>query len=749
MGTHFSSDPVATHVYDPARVEREWQARWIQMDAHQTRARTKGTDDAYVFVTPPFTSGDAHLGHVRSYTLGDAYARFRRAQGAAVLFSLGFDTFGLPTELRAAENGMSPRDWVDHCCRRMRGQFESLGLSFDWSRMAVASEPDVYRWTQWLFLVLLQAGLVYRRGGQVAWCDGCETSLASAQAEKGRCWRCDRAVRLVYRTQWYLRTSAYNEENEQRLRELSRWNKAAIGAQRAILGRTEGFEFDLRGIDGSKLTVFTPYREELSQATFVALSPNHPELARWVSDADGEKRLSELRVGGLRRSDRSAQRAQTLDTGARVWTADMRHSLPVLVSSLVDGRYGALAAVGIPEVDQLDRLVAEQCGTALERPWGVAPEALQFRPAASYRAGDFSISRERAWGAPMPIVNCEFCGAVPVPLDQLPVLLPEQLGPHPGRSRLADHAGFVQCSCPACGSSARRETDTIDCHMDATWCYVVLAVPAAERGTEMFSHPEARRWLPVEQLIHGADIGGFILNMRMGAKALREIGVQDFPGDGEPFEGALMHGMVNLGGRKMSKHLGNVVSLEELVGRVGADAVRFAILFAAAPAKNIDWADDAERTVHHSARFLKELWRYGEPRLRAWRCELDAGIDGSEQPRAELQAACTKSLRRTTRSFERLDIHRACRNVIDLLASIQRFEEGQASGGDLDVRDRQAIAHALSLLVRMLFPLAPHIAEELWRSAGHAEPLAGQAFWPSPTGSPLASAPALHDAEAI
>src|SRR5690242_14428428 len=285
--------------YDPALVERKWQEAWRSANAFQTPPEAvEGVKDVHVLNSHPFTSGAAHMGHVRSYSIGDSQARFRRTRGDAVLYSLGFDAFGLPAELGAIEHGLPPREWVDTCAARMREQFDALGFSFDWSRTFMSCDEDIYRWSQWLFLVLLDGGFIYEREGSIDWCENCRTVLARAQAEGGQCWRCHEPVRLVRRSQWYVRGSAYAEENDRRLEELVHWNKGAIGAQRSVLGRVDGVELDANTLDGRKLTLFTPHADAVARAELALLSPNHPEIEGWTAAPGVREQLAGLRDAG-------------------------------------------------------------------------------------------------------------------------------------------------------------------------------------------------------------------------------------------------------------------------------------------------------------------------------------------------------------------------------------------------------------------------------------------------------------------
>jgi leucyl-tRNA synthetase len=706
--------------YDAAAVEVSRQAAWSRDDAFATPVPGDGRQGVYIKPSSPFTSGNLHMGHVRDYAIGDSYARFRRARGDAVLFGFGFDAFGLPAEMAAIERKVAPADWVEGCGERMLGQMRRLGFSFDYDRVFYSSDEAQYRWSQWLFLTLLEAGLIYRDDATVDWCDHCQTTLAALQVEDGRCWRCHNEVRLIRRPTWFLRITPYLEENDRRLPELENWDEISLSTQRYILGRSDGVEIDVRGPGGAPLTVFTPHRDVVTGSTFVLLSPRSPELEAWPVEAGVVEKLDELRSGGWERSARDARSVPLVDTGLSATVPWGGEPLPIVVSPLVDARFGPTAVLGMPEADEADAILAERLSRtpgsgakeASAEPW---PEV---RTAVRYRASDFSISRQRFWGTPIPVINCEECGPVPVPEADLPVVLPRDIEPTGEGNPLAERPDFVDVECPHCGGAAKRETDTLDCHFDALWLWVPSAVPPEARAEEMFTHPDLRRWLPSERLVAGADSGSFVFDQRVVTKALRDIGPFAFLERGEPFAGCLFHEMVIADGRKMSKHLGNVVDPDELVERYGADTVRLAVLYAAGPAKTLNWNDGALR---FASRFLYNVWDYAHKRFEA---VADAPVDeeaaaDTEFLRERLCKWCDNGLERITADIEDLQMHKAVRNVTRLFERIQDFEKRVvARRGGLSRPDAEAQVAALLLLARVLAPFAPHAAEEILASGG-------------------------------
>jgi len=728
--------------YDPAELEAARQAAWSERDACATPETGDGARSIYIKPSSPFTSGKLHMGHVRDYSIGDAYARFRRARGDDVLFGFGFDAFGLPAEMAAIERKIPPAEWVESCGERMLDQMRRLGFSFDYERVFYSSDEAQYRWSQWLFLTLLEAGLIYRDDTTVDWCDHCRTTLAALQVEDGRCWRCHNEVRLIRRPTWFLRITPYLEENDARLSELEEsWDEISLSTQRYILGRSDGVEVDLGDDGGPSLTAFTPHPDAVARASFVLLSPRHPEVEAWVGDPAVAEQLNELRSGGWERSARDARSVPLVDTGTAVNAPWSGAPLPVVVSPLVDARYGPTAALAIPAVDEADAALAARIPRLGGAPTGdevpdaggssPAPGSVpESRPAVRYRAADFSISRQRFWGTPIPIVNCESCGPVPVPEQDLPVVLPRDVEPTGEGNPLAERAEFVDVACPRCGEPAKRETDTLDCHFDALWLWVPSAVPPAARAEQMFSHPDLQRWLPSERLVAGADSGGFVFDQRVVTKALRDIGPFSFMEQGEPFSGCLFHEMVIADGRKMSKHLGNVVDPDELVEQYGADTVRLAVLYAAGPAKTLNWNDGALR---FASRFLHNVWIYSQARFEGREAapeDAEAAAD-TEFMRERLRKWCDNGLSRITEDLGELQMHKAVRNVTRLFERIQDFEKRVIQRrGALCRADAEAQVAALKLLAQTLAPFAPHAAEGLLMAAGESDGDALPGTWP-------------------
>ncbi len=453
------------------------------------------------------------------------------------------------------------------------------------------------------------------------------------------------------------------------------------------------------------------------------ISPRYAELGAWVTDPAVARELEEMRTGGWERAEREADLVPVLDTRRTVSAPAGGGSLPVLVSPLVDSRFGPTAVLGIPERDRTDETIAQRLSLdSNETSEDDATPSLEVdvRPAVRYRARDFSISRQRYWGSPVPIVYCESCGTVPVPRDQLPVLLPENRKPTGAENPLVSDASFVETTCPRCGAAAKRETDTLDCHFDSLWLWVPACVPADEREKaleEILALRDLRAWLPSERLVAGSDSGNFMFDQRITTKALRDIGPLAFLSHGEPFSGATMHEMVIRDGRKMSKHLGNVVEPDELVEEVGADTLRMAVLYAARPQRSLNWSESA---VTHCHRFLQALWAFCQTQLAIDPAELTACEDDppklqTDHLRRKLLKWCDTGTSRISAALAELEMHIAVRDVMRLYERIEKDFHAAAvrKRGSLSREDHEATLEALRVLVEALEPLAPHIAAEL------------------------------------
>ncbi|HLM85992.1 MAG TPA: class I tRNA ligase family protein [Solirubrobacteraceae bacterium] len=697
------TEPIADHT--PRSHERHWQQRWRETQAFATPGPQDERSPAYVLSDCALAS-DASLGQLRGLTIADACARFLRARGRAVLFSVGFDAFGPRAELHARSSGMQPHEWALHTRARIQRQLEALGCSCDWKRAFASSDDAHYRWTQSLFLAMLERDLIYR-------------------AEPG----------------WLMRMSRYASGDERDLEALGGWDTAALEAQRAVLDRVEGVEIRASTFGGEELIVFTPHADAVEQAKFVAVSPAFPQVERWLSDPELSAQVAAMRATT---HDRESDEPPVIVTEQLAVVPGAAGILPIVVSPIVDSRFGATAALGIPELDAVDAAIAKRLPAPTGVAWKTSSSSASAHPATRSRMRDVPISRPRAWGAPIPLVHCPACGTQPVRASELPVRLPEDLSiAREDDNPLAARADFYGAVCPSCGGSARRETDTIDPRLDRMWMWLAVCVPAEHRASTMMNDPEYARWLPAQRLIAPVDAAAGVFERRVLARIMQDIGeLPPLPG-GEPFSGALPYASVRVGENTISVRFGDMLDLDQLLTRVGADAVRLAMLHGASAGRALPWSEESLRFCE---RFLQALRDYAEPRLREWaripgRTAIDARIDTSDKLCRRLAHWCAVACEKVTSQLERSELQRATHNVVRLLERVRDFEStvlplrgrivigDGCEHGELDAREREAIVFALLLLVRLLAPLAPYIAEELWAAAGNTT-LVGEAAWP-------------------
>jgi leucyl-tRNA synthetase len=609
------------------------------------------TTDAYVFVTSPAVGGELDLTRLRGYALADAHARFRRARGEDVLFTLAFDSFAAEP---APGGGQDGHEWAAERCVELRRRLDELGFSFDWDRALLTSDPNVYRWSQWLFVTLLEADLAYQRG------DG-----------------------------WYLRNGRFHEENDRRVGDVEGWDDSVRAAQRALLHRIDGFDFDAKALDGTTLSVFTGHPDAIADAEFVGLSARLPELDAWLEDTEVRRRVEELRARDW--NDTPIEQMPVVEIGMSVQVPSVAQPLPIVVSPAIDVRFGPAAILGIPSADPVDKTLAKRLPKTGGLAWKVESKPPKTTSAVRYLTDDMPLSSAGTFGPPLPVVGCERCGAVPVPLEQLPV-----------ESPIAGAAS--ETVCPRCDGPASRAAETIHPRLGAAWLELALATPPAERAGAMFDSQELVRRLATSQTVLGPAEDKALLDMRTIAKALRDLGPLAFLVDGEPHGPALSHGPLAFDDR----------SVAALLDEHGADALRFALLFAAAPGKPYSGGADA---VRQAGVFLDGLEEFARPRIHDGFA--DACIDGEDGLRRRLAGWCDTAIARVTENIERLELHRATRNVMELLDRIRDYEQRvEHHRGELTGLDRDASDAALLTLLLLLAPLAPALAGDLWRRAG-------------------------------
>ena len=728
--------------YDATAIEAKWQRIWEDARAFyvDNPGRASGDDDrkSYVLEMLPYPSGELHMGHVLNYTLGDVLTHHRRRSGLTVLRPMGFDAFGLPAENAAIKEGIEPRHSTDAHIAKITSQMRRLGWAIDWPRVVATHEPDFYRWTQWLFVRFFERGLAYRALAPVKWCPNDQTVLANEQVEDGRCFRCGWEVESRNLEQWQYAITRYADELLDEMRLLESWPESILAMQRNWIGRSEGADILFRIPDLDRdIEVFTTRPDTIFGATFFVLAPEHSLIPQLVAGLPDEEAVLSYAKHAAARStaDREQKEKDGIFTGRYALNPATGEQIPIWIADYVLMEYGTGAIMGVPAHDERDHAFAAKYGLPVVQVVApadgdvpdegafvahspnevlvnsgdfsglAAPDGKQkivewlhgkglAAPAIRFRLRDWLLSRQRYWGCPIPIVYCDGCGLVPVPDDELPVLLPEVDDYLPkGKSPLAAAEDWVATTCPKCGGPAQRETDTMDTFVDSSWYFIRYADP---RNEEAPWDPElANFWLPVDQYIGGKEHAVLhLLYSRFFVKVLQEMGLLAFR---EPFLRLFNQGDVRYLGKRMSKSRGNVISPDDVVDRHGADAVRLYILFMGPADQAMEWTDSGIEGIE---RFLKRLWRIVHEVI-----ELAPAGDPGAGPLA----------RKTHVTIARVsdDISRRFSFNTPIAALMELLNE-------LSPRpDDQAARFAAETAVSLIQPYAPHIAEELWEKLGH------------------------------
>jgi leucyl-tRNA synthetase len=741
--------------YEPHAIERKWQEVWTEEGTWEVpNPGEPGFDpdapESYVLEMLPYPSGEPHMGHLKNYSMGDVLAHFRRRNGMRVLHPMGYDAFGLPAENHAIKTGEHPALSTEKSIGEFRRQFRSWGISIDWRREFGTHEPSYYRWTQWIFLKLYERGLAYRKRAPVKWCPNDQTVLANEQVVNGRCERCGCPVVVKQLEQWFLRITDYADRLLADLEELD-WPQRVVTMQRNWIGRSEGSEVIFKCEEPPlDFAVFTTRPDTLFGATFFVLAPEHPDLEQLVRGTEHERAVLDYiqTVAAESVEDRAdTEREKTgVFTGRYVVNPVNGERIPVWVSDYVLMEYGTGAIMAVPAHDQRDFEFAEKFGLEIRRVVepadgeaapadmafvghsgderlvnsgafdGVtAPEAAEAitswleqrelgSQTVSYRLRDWLISRQRYWGTPIPMLYCERDGLVPVPEDELPVMLPDVQDYAPkGKSPLAAAEEFVNTTCPRCGGPAKRETDTMDTFVDSSWYFLRYCDPlndAAAWDREVVDY-----WMPVDQYIGGVEHAILhLMYARFFTKALADMGYVGFQ---EPFARLFTQGMITYAGGKMSKSRGNVISPSTYVDRYGADTARCYILFLGPPEDDVDWSDSGVAGVH---RFLSRVWRLDVPRL-----ESGLPAELSEQGLA-LARKTHETIAKVTGDVGRFHFNTALSALMELVNEIYRLESAED----------QARSFAAATVASLLFPFAPHLSAEVF------ERVTGRRVWEVP-----------------
>ncbi len=745
--------------YHPETVEHEAQAYWTD---HASFHVTESADRPkfYALCMFPYPSGKMHMGHVRNYTIGDVLSRYLRMRGYNVLQPMGWDAFGLPAENAAIKNKVPPADWTYANINAMRAQLQRLGFGYDWSREIATCRVEYYRWEQWFFLQLYEKGIAYRKTAAVNWCPQCGTVLANEQVVDGRCWRCDTLVERRAVPQWFLRITDYADELLACLDELEGWPDAVRTMQRNWIGRSEGvhlhFRLDRPGADESdRISVFTTRPDTLMGVSYLAVASEHPLALEMAALNPELKRF----IDEARHSQVSEAAVETMEKRGMPLGVDAIHPitgerLPVWVANFVLMGYGTGAVMSVPAHDERDWAFARKYdlpipqviepadgssvdlnegaysehgvlvnsgafdGMNFEQAFDAIADWLQARGQGerrvNYRLRDWGVSRQRYWGAPIPIIYCDDCGTVPVPAEDLPVVLPEDVEISGGGSPLAQMPEFYEVTCPRCGKPARRETDTFDTFFESSWYFARYACPDQN---EAMLDERADYWMPVDQYIGGVEHAILhLLYARFFQKLMRDLGLTTV---GEPFTRLLTQGMVLKDGAKMSKSKGNTVDPEAMIDAYGADTVRLYIMFAAPPAQALEWSDAA---IEGPARFLKRLWRLIVTHQEAGPV---AALDVARLTPAqrELRRKQHATLQKVTDDIERRrTFNTAIAAVMELVNDLGSFDDSGENG-------RALARQVLENIVLMLAPVVPHIAHAAWFALGHERAVVDEP-WP-------------------
>ena len=734
----------------PQSIEKKWQKKWLEAKAYKTEMDSK-KPKYYTLEMFPYPSGNLHMGHVRNYSIGDVLARYKTMEGFNVIHPMGFDAFGMPAENAAIKNGVKPSDWTYSNIDNMKRQQREMGLSYDWDREVATCRPDYYKWTQWLFELFYKRSLAYKKKAYVNWCDTCGTVLANEQVIDGLCWRCDNVVVKKDLSQWFLKITDYADVLLKDLDKLKGWPERVKIMQDNWIGRSEGLEFSLQIPQlNESLPVYTTRPDTAYGITFVALAAEHP-LVEKICAANPEKAQAiqdfVKKVQSQSDIERTSSESEKEGIGTGVYVVNPFNGkkAEIWVTNYVLADYGTGAVMGVPSEDQRDWMFAqkynldiiitlqpkdrelhlEEMTEAYVDKAGVLVNSGEFdgqdiktamkgimdkaekegfgKRCVNYRLRDWLISRQRYWGAPIPVIYCEDCGEQLVPEEQLPVLLPENVNFEQGAvSPLAHCEEFVNCTCPKCGKPAKRETDTMDTFICSSWYYLRYTDPHNDKMP--FDKEKANYWAPVDQYIGGIEHAILhLLYSRFFTKVLRDEGLIDFD---EPFNNLLTQGMVLKDGSKMSKSKGNVVSPEEIIGEYGADTARLFIMFAAPVERDLDWSDEG---VAGSFRFLNRVWRIisnFEEKIKSAADDYDkSSLTDAEK---ELRRVLHTTIRKVTEDIrDRFMFNTAISSIMELVNEFYKFQNSNDVNAGL-VRE-------VSLnLIKLLAPFAPHMTEELW-----------------------------------
>lgn len=753
--------------YDFKKIENKWQKTWKEEKTFKT-IDDFSKEKYYVLEMFPYPSGKLHMGHVRNYSIGDAIARIKKMQGFNVLHPMGFDSFGLPAENAAIKNNVEPSEWTEKNTKEMEEQLDKLGFSYDWNREVSTCRPDYYRWMQWIFIQFYKKGLAYKKENPVNWCPSCKTVLANEQVVNGECERCKSTVGKKNLSQWYLKITDYADELLQDLDKLKDWPDKVKTMQKNWIGKSIGAEisFDIVDFD-KKLNVFTTRADTVFGVTYMVISPEHPFVKELIKGRPEEEAALDYIEEVSHKND--IERSSTVGEKTGVFIGRYAvnpitgKEIPIFISDYVLMGYGTGAIMAVPAHDQRDFDFAKKFNLDIVpvvepndsdidvnnlsesfEAEGKMINSAEFnglnnreaikkiidyitkkgigKKTINYRLRDWLISRQRYWGTPIPMINCPKCGWVPEKEENLPILLPKDVKfTGKGESPLATSKDFANCKCPACGGEAKRELDTMDTFLDSSWYFLRYCDP--HNDNMLFSKEKTDYWMSVDQYIGGVEHAILhLLYSRFFQKVFKDLGLVS---NDEPFKRLLTQGMVNKDGKKMSKSIGNVVSPDEIINKYGADTARLFILFAAPPEKELDWSDEG---VEGSYRFLNRVYRLAMETVERSSSEQNNAEKQIENEKnnsddKELLLMMNAAIKKVTEDAGgRFNFNTAISSIMELVNECYRYKE-------LDNARIDFLVEAVKNVIILLYPFAPHIAEEMWEAfdSGRLE----EQQWPS------------------
>ena len=751
--------------YSPQDIESKWQKKWEEGKVYKTEADAS-RPKYYALEMFPYPSGNLHMGHVRNYAIGDVMARYKTMEGFNVLHPMGFDSFGMPAENAAIKHGVKPADWTYSNIENMEKQQKKLGLSYDWDREVKTCDPSYYKWTQWLFELFYKRGLAYKKKASVNWCDTCGTVLANEQVIDGKCWRCDHEVHKKDLSQWFLKITDYADVLLKDLDKLKGWPERVKTMQDNWIGRSEGLEFNLEAPElDTSIAAYTTRPDTVYGITFLALAAEHPLVDKICENNPKAEEIQAFvkRTRNQSEIERTSSESEKegIFTGVYCINPFNGNKVQIWVTNYVLADYGTGAVIGVPSEDSRDWMFAtkydipkiitlqprdhelklEEMTEAYTDKDGVLVNSAEFtgldikeamkgimdkaekegfgKRRVNFRLRDWLISRQRYWGAPIPVINCPHCGEVLVPEKDLPVMLPEDVSFDQGSlSPLASSESFVHCKCPKCGADATRETDTMDTFICSSWYYLRYTDPHNDKET--FAKDKVNYWAPVDQYIGGIEHAILhLLYSRFFTKVLHDAGLVDFD---EPFTNLLTQGMVLKDGSKMSKSKGNVVSPEEIIAKYGADTARLFILFAAPVDRDLEWSD---KGVEGSYRFLNRVWRilgHFEDAIKAGKPDYD--VTKLTKDEKELRRILHVTIRKVTEDVrDRFMFNTAVSSIMELVNAFYAFQDKEMNAG--------LAREVAENLIKLLAPFAPHITEELWSRLFEGQGSVHQQKWPA------------------